>query len=59
MKTLLSRASAIVRDTVSGRRRLRTYDHPEAHRHRHNRDAGLAHDYIPTAPQIPIGGSGM
>ncbi|MEU6666094.1 hypothetical protein [Streptomyces sp. NPDC046727] len=47
-----------MRDTVSGRRRLKKYSHPEAHRHQHNRDAGLARNYVPTAPQMPVGGPG-
>ncbi|MET9452049.1 hypothetical protein [Streptomyces cinerochromogenes] len=54
MKTLLNRATMLVRDTVSGRRRLRRYADPEAHRRNHHRDAHLARHYIPTAQQIPI-----
>ncbi|KOV96080.1 hypothetical protein ADL04_17930 [Streptomyces sp. NRRL B-3648] len=59
MHTLLTRAAVLVRDTLSGRRHLRTYDHPDAHRHQHNRYAGLARDYVRTAPPMPVGGSGM
>ncbi|GGS93845.1 hypothetical protein [Streptomyces cinerochromogenes] len=60
MKTLLIRTTMLVRDTVSGRRRLKRYTHPEAHRRNHHRDAHLAYHYIPTAQQIPVtGSSGM
>ncbi|MFF9765341.1 hypothetical protein ACIGXF_20600 [Streptomyces sp. NPDC053086] len=59
MRTLLTRGTNLVRDIVSGRRRLRKYDHPEAHRlGHHNRDARLAYHYIPTAQQIPVSGPG-
>jgi hypothetical protein len=58
MKTMLVRTARLLRDTVSGRRRLERYGHPEAHRHQHNRDAGLAHHYIPTTPQVPVSGPG-
>ncbi len=57
MKTLFSRATLLMRDIVSGRRRLEKYGDPEAHRYRHNRDANLAHHYIP-APQMPMSGFG-
>ncbi|ARP68598.1 hypothetical protein LK07_01115 [Streptomyces pluripotens] len=58
MQISLTRAAALLRDVVSGRRRVEKYSHAEAHRNHHNRDAGLAHHYIPTAPQLPIGGVG-
>ncbi|WP_225823745.1 hypothetical protein [Streptomyces naphthomycinicus] len=47
MKTLLARAATLIGDVVSGRRRLRTYGDPEAHRRPHHRDAGLAYHYVP------------
>ncbi|MFI6008018.1 hypothetical protein ACIBAG_04190 [Streptomyces sp. NPDC051243] len=51
MKTLLDRVVMRVRDVVSGRRDPKEYGHPEAHRHEaHNRDANLAHHYVPTPP---------
>ncbi|MET8451678.1 hypothetical protein [Streptomyces sp. NPDC005209] len=57
MKTMFSRAATRLRDIVSGRRRLKEYGYPEAHRHSHNRDANLAHHYRPTS-QLPINGPG-
>ncbi|MEU7428635.1 hypothetical protein [Streptomyces sp. NPDC040750] len=53
MLTLLSRVATLLRDIVSGRRRLAKYGDPEAHRHRHNRDANLANHHIPMPPQMP------
>ncbi|MGW4883896.1 hypothetical protein [Streptomyces murinus] len=48
-----------LQDTVSGRRDIEEYEAREAeHRTAHNRDANLAHHYIPTAPQIPMSGPG-
>ncbi|WP_251091640.1 hypothetical protein [Streptomyces sp. Caat 7-52] len=58
MKNVLARATIHIRDIVSGRQRLKKYSTPEAHRHQHNRDAGLARHYIPTAPQVPMNGPG-
>ncbi|MFI1760844.1 hypothetical protein ACH41H_02030 [Streptomyces sp. NPDC020800] len=57
MKALFERAVTLMRDIVSGRQRLKTYGDPEAHRHRHNRDANLANHHIP-APQMPMNGPG-
>ncbi|MEU7410264.1 hypothetical protein AB0B40_13230 [Streptomyces sp. NPDC042638] len=59
MQTLLTRGISVVRDIVSGRRRLRKYGHPDAHRPaHHHRDAHLAHHHIPTGQQIPASGPG-
>ncbi|MFJ7146976.1 hypothetical protein ACIQVT_02060 [Streptomyces sp. NPDC100445] len=53
MKTSLGRVITRVRDVVSGRRDLKRYGDPEAHRHGpHNRDAHLAYHHIP-APLLP------
>ncbi|AZQ32278.1 hypothetical protein EJ357_01360 [Streptomyces cyaneochromogenes] len=55
METLLDRVVMRVRDVVSGRQVLKKYGAPEAHRHGpHNRDANLAHHYIPTPPAAPM-----
>ncbi|MFF1285583.1 hypothetical protein ACFVY4_33430 [Streptomyces sp. NPDC058299] len=54
MKALLGRVVMRVRDVVSGRQDLKQYGDPEAHRHGpHNRDANLAHHYIPTPAPAP------
>ncbi|TWV41865.1 hypothetical protein FRZ03_20470 [Streptomyces misionensis] len=59
MKDIFARVLTRVRDTLSGRRDLAEYENREAEHHSpHNRDAGLARHYIPTAPQIPTGGPG-
>ncbi|MGW2426255.1 hypothetical protein ACWC0C_44910 [Streptomyces sp. NPDC001709] len=55
MKTLLGRVVMRVRDVVSGRQDVKEYGDPEAHRRGpHNRDANLAHHYIPTPPPVPM-----
>ncbi|WP_328877167.1 hypothetical protein [Streptomyces sp. NBC_00299] len=51
MKNLLGRVVMRVRDVVSGRQDVIRYGDPEGHRHGPpNRDANLAHHYIPTPP---------
>ncbi|MFE7278098.1 hypothetical protein [Streptomyces sp. NPDC057623] len=55
MKTLLGRVVMRVRDIVSGRHDVKAYGDPQAHAHGpHNRDANLAHHYIPTPPPAPM-----
>ncbi|MFJ8633992.1 hypothetical protein [Streptomyces sp. NPDC093568] len=49
MESLLGRVVTRVRDVVSGRQEVKEYGDPEAHRRGpHNRDADLAHHYVPT-----------
>ncbi|GLX49639.1 hypothetical protein ACL07V_34425 [Streptomyces sp. MB22_4] len=54
MKALLGRVVTRVRDVVSGRQDVKEYGDPEAHRHGpHNRDANLAHHYVPAPSPAP------
>jgi hypothetical protein len=49
MRKLLGRAGTLIRDTVSGRRRLARYTHPDAHRAGgYNPDQAIANHYRPT-----------
>jgi hypothetical protein len=46
MRKLLGRAGTLIRDTVSGRRRLAKYTHPDAHRAGgHNPDESIVRHY--------------
>ncbi|WP_329135623.1 hypothetical protein OG552_22345 [Streptomyces sp. NBC_01476] len=60
MKKLLGRTITFARDTLSGRRRLAKYTHPDAHRGgRFNPDAAIVDHYRPSPPIPPIGGPGF
>jgi hypothetical protein len=55
MKSFFGRAFSRLRDTVSGRRRLARYNHPDAHRHSApDRDTGIVEHYRPSSQQIPF-----
>ncbi|WP_433891900.1 hypothetical protein [Streptomyces sp. CA-111067] len=59
MKTFLRTAVTEVRDAITGRRRLRRYTHPDAHRTAVNRDSSLAGSYRPAPPSNTYGPSGF
>ncbi|WP_405591193.1 hypothetical protein [Streptomyces sp. NBC_01190] len=60
MKHLLTRTVTLIRDTMSGRRRLARYQDPEAHRRAaHNPDLAIVKHYIPGPGNPPRGGAGM
>ncbi|SEG64213.1 hypothetical protein SAMN05216223_107239 [Actinacidiphila yanglinensis] len=57
MKQWFGKAFRAVRETVSGRRRVARYSHPDAHRAGgRDMDAGITHHYRP-GPRIPGGPS--
>jgi hypothetical protein len=59
MRSFFGRAFTWLRDTVSGRRRLARYNHPDAHRrHGPDRDARLE-NYRASSNNIPFDGGGM
>lgn len=60
MKNLLTRTVTLIRDTLSGRRRLARYGDPEAHRRgAYNPDSAIVNHYIPSNGVPPMGGPGM